>query len=70
VSSKTQKTTDKMINEITYTNSNESQRGRMSRYHSSPQPREMHKGAKNTDIANKLIGFCDIPTKNNTNPRK
>jgi hypothetical protein len=52
VSSKTQKTTDKMTNEITYTNSNESQRGRMSRYHSSPQPREMHKGAKNTDIAN------------------
>jgi hypothetical protein len=52
VSSKTQKTTDIMSNEITYTISNDYGRNRVRAYHDSPTPREMHKGAKNSDIVN------------------
>ena len=41
-----------MSNEITYTISNDYGRNSMSGYHRSPSPREMHKGAKTSDIAN------------------
>jgi len=41
-----------MSNEITYTISNDYGRNSMSGYHRSPNPREMHKGAKTSDIAN------------------
>ena len=41
-----------MTNEITYEISNEYGRNRVQRYHGTPSPRNLSKGAKSSDIAN------------------